>query len=70
MRRPVAGFELCLAAILCAAWPQHACADGGTLRMVQETGGYRITVYTAPAVIRVGPIDISVLVQEAETGNL
>ena len=70
MRHPVKHLGLCLAAILCAVGPDRARGDGGTLRMVQETNGYRITIYTAPAVIRVGPIDVSVLVQDAETGNL
>ena len=59
-----------MAALIFAAWPQLARADGGTLRIAQETQGYRITVFTTPAVIRVGPIDASVLVQDTETGNL
>jgi hypothetical protein len=69
MNRRTTYIGLTLAAWICAAWPQHAWADGGTLRIAQETQGYRITVFTAPAVIRVGPIDTSVLVQDAETGE-
>jgi hypothetical protein len=34
-----------------------------------ETSGYRISVFTSPTPIRVGPLDTSVFVQDAETGN-
>jgi hypothetical protein len=45
-------------------------ADGGTVRLSEEQGRYRITVFTSPTVLRAGPVDISVLVQEAVTGEL
>ena len=45
-------------------------ADGGTIRMSEKKGGYLITVFTAPAPFRAGPVDISVLVQDALTGEL
>jgi hypothetical protein len=45
-------------------------ADGGTVRMSEKKGGYLITVFTAPAPFRAGPVDISVLVQDALTGEL
>jgi hypothetical protein len=38
--------------------------------MSEKRGGYRITVFTAPAPFRAGPVDISVLVQDALTGEL
>ena len=44
-------------------------ADGGTIRLSQQQGGYRITVFTAPTPFRAGPVDISVLVQDAATGT-
>ena len=47
-----------------------AAADGGTLRLSEQKGNYRITVFTAPTVLRAGPVDISVLVQEVATGEL
>jgi hypothetical protein len=34
-----------------------------------EAVGYRITVFTAPTPLRAGPVDISVLVQDAMTGK-
>jgi hypothetical protein len=50
--------------------PSLAAADGGTLRLSEQKGNYRITVFTAPTVLRAGPVDISVLVQEVATGEL
>jgi len=44
-------------------------ADGGTVRLSEQNGKYRITVFTAPTVLRAGPVDISVLVQQADTGE-
>jgi hypothetical protein len=43
-------------------------ADGGTVRLLERVGGYQITVFTAPQPFRAGPVDISVLVQDAATG--
>src|SRR5437879_11814676 len=45
-------------------------ADGGTMRISAKKGGFLITVFTAPAPFRAGPVDISVLVQDALTGDL
>jgi hypothetical protein len=42
-------------------------ADGGTVRLSEQNGNYRITVFTAPTPLRAGPMDISVLVQDAST---
>jgi hypothetical protein len=44
-------------------------ADGGLLRLRQKVGGYQIAVFTSPTPIRVGAVDISVFVQNAETGE-
>jgi hypothetical protein len=49
--------------------PCQARADGGTVRLSEQQGKYRITVFTAPTVLRAGPVDISVLVQDADTGE-
>jgi hypothetical protein len=45
-------------------------ADGGVVRLSEKSHGWRITVFTAPTPFRAGPVDISVLVQDAETGEL
>jgi hypothetical protein len=46
-----------------------AAADGGTMRLSEQKGDYRITVFTAPALVRAGPVDVSVLVQDALSGE-
>ena len=46
-----------------------AFADGGSMRLSEEKGGYRITVFTAPTPFRAGAVDISTLVQDASTGD-
>lgn len=50
-------------------FPSLAGADGGTLRFSEEKDGYRIAVFTTPTPLRAGPVDISVLVQNAATGE-
>jgi hypothetical protein len=40
-------------------------ADGGTVRLSERRGDYRITVFTSPTPLRAGPVDVSVLVQDA-----
>jgi hypothetical protein len=50
--------------------PSLVWADGGTIRLSEQRGEYRITVFTTPALVRAGPVDISVLVQDAATGEL
>ncbi|HTU90219.1 MAG TPA: FixH family protein [Gemmataceae bacterium] len=44
-------------------------ADGGTVRLSQRKGDYRITVFTSPTPLRAGPVDISVFVQDLATGE-
>src|SRR5438445_9925471 len=44
-------------------------ADGGTVRLSEKQGNYRLTVFTAPTPLRAGPVDVSVLVQDATTGE-
>jgi hypothetical protein len=47
----------------------QARADGGLLRLRQKVAGYEITVFTSPTPVRVGTVDVSVLVQKAATGE-
>ena len=44
-------------------------ADGGAVRLAQRAGGYQIAVFTSPTPFRAGPVDVSVLVQDAATGE-
>jgi hypothetical protein len=39
------------------------------VRLRERAGGYQITVFTSPTPIRAGPVDVSVLVQDAETAE-
>ncbi len=41
-------------------------ADGGTIRIQQDAGSFRITVFSAPEPLRVGAADFSVLVQRID----
>src|SRR5438876_5104214 len=50
-------------------WSAPAFGDGGTMRISEKKGGFQITVFTSPALFRAGPVDISVLVQDALTGE-
>ena len=55
--------------LLLGTWCAPAIADGGSMRLSGKKGGYQITVFTAPTPFRAGPVDISVLVQDASTGD-
>ncbi len=50
-------------------FPSLAWADGGAIRLSERQGNYRLTVLTAPTPLRAGPVDVSVLVQDAATGE-
>jgi hypothetical protein len=47
----------------------NARADGGTIRLHERVGTYQITVFTSPTPFRAGVVDISVLVQDANTAE-
>lgn len=51
--------------LLCAA---AGTADGGRVRLRQDAGPFAITVFTAPEPLAAGPADISVLVQDRQSG--
>jgi hypothetical protein len=58
------GLALAIVAGPCCA---HAVADGGQVRVSERHGDYQLTVFTSPNPLRAGPVDISVLVQHADT---
>jgi hypothetical protein len=39
------------------------------VRLSQRIGGYELVVFTSPTPLRAGPVDVSVLVQDAATGE-
>src|SRR5262249_35760515 len=45
-------------------------ADGGVPRLSERAAGYRVSVFTSPMPFRAGPVDVSVLVQDADSGEL
>jgi hypothetical protein len=59
--------------LLASSWILHPSsflrADGGTVRISEKRGDFLVTVFTAPAPFRAGPVDVSVLVQDASTGE-
>ena len=57
--------RLLLLAALVVAWPVAARADGGVVRLNERAGPFVVTVFTAPSPVSVGPVDVSVMVQEA-----
>jgi hypothetical protein len=40
-------------------------ADGGTVRLSERQGAYQVTVFTQPTPCRAGPVDVTVLLQDA-----
>jgi hypothetical protein len=44
-------------------------ADAGAVRASQRQGSLQIAVFTDPTPLRAGPVDVSVLVQDAGTGD-
>jgi hypothetical protein len=54
-----------LGASACSA----ARGDGGTVRMSGRVGSHEVTVFTSPTPVRVGPVDISVLIQDSASGE-
>lgn len=59
-----------LSVAILSSFASIAWSDGGAVRFSGTKGSYRITVFTAPAPLRAGFADVSVLVQDAKTGEL
>lgn len=57
------------ASLLTVCACNSACADGGRVQVSQKQGPYQITLFTEPTPFRAGPVDVSVLVQDADTGR-
>ena len=64
--KPALGLLLGLA-LLASVRP--ALADGGAVLSQQTSGPYRITLFGSPAPLRAGPADLSVMIQDAKTGE-
>jgi hypothetical protein len=58
-----------LTALLLAACCPLARADGGSVRLVERHGDIQVSVFTSPNPLRAGPVDVSVLLQDAASGQ-
>jgi len=47
--------------------PALTVADGGRVRAMQQDGGLAISIFSSPPILTAGEIDISVLVQDAQS---
>lgn len=63
------GFLL-IAIVLSLLSISHALADGGAVQFSQRAGDLNITVMTDPTPLRVGAIDLSILTQNARSGEI
>src|SRR6266567_101513 len=61
---------LLLSSLLILHSPSFVLGDGGTVRLSAKQGNYQIAVLTSPTPLRAGLVDISVLVQNADTHEL
>jgi hypothetical protein len=71
--RPIgrrAGELLLTIGIILGGLPFAAFADGGTLRLSETKGPYRVSVLTSPNPFRAGPVDVSVIVADAATDEV
>ena len=59
--------KLLLSLLLFFATVGGVFADGGTVQVSREEGPFRVTIFTTSAVVRAGPEDVSVLVQDRGT---
>ena len=55
--------RLLVLAVAAASAPR-VFADGGAVQFRQETGPFLVTLFAAPAPLRAGPVDLSVMVQD------
>src|ERR1700676_3596947 len=64
-----------IAIALFAAWiflgvtNSAALGDGGAMRFSERRSDRIVTVFTSPTPLRAGPVDVSVLVQDADSGK-
>lgn len=63
-------FEFLALVTLLVGATTDARADGGQVRNSEKAGDFQVTVFTSPQPLRAGPVDVSVLVQDVETGDV
>jgi len=60
---------LAVSLLIAGVWRTAAWADGGQVRAVERHADLQVSVFTSPNPLRAGPVDVSVLVQDATTGE-
>ena len=64
-----------IAIAVAAAWivagyaTSVARADGGAVRFSERRGDHLVSVFTSPTPLRAGPVDVSVLLQDSDSGK-
>lgn len=53
--------------LIVALLPAGANADGGAVQALEQSGGLQIAVFTSPNPLLAGPVDLSVMVQDAQS---
>jgi len=56
--------------IIFACCCRGALGDGGTVQLSEVRGDIRATVFTSPNPLRAGPVDISVMLQNSNSGTI
>lgn len=71
MKRSSIRFQIWIVtALLTALAPRFARGDGGIIQLREVQGPFSVTVFTSPEAQSGGPVDVSVLIQRRETGEV
>jgi hypothetical protein len=70
MSRKLSVTTVLVAWLLCTVFCASAQADGGAVVASERVGPWQISVLVSPAAICVGPADVSLLVQDAASGQV
>ena len=71
MKRSNIRFHVWMAtALLATLAPRFARGDGGSIRLRQVQGPFSVTVFSSPEALRGELVDVSVLIQRRETGDV
>jgi hypothetical protein len=59
-----------LSCLLLGGWVSTVRGDGGIVRFSGRCGGRLVTVFTNPTPLRAGTVDVSILVQDVDSGKV
>jgi 5-hydroxyisourate hydrolase-like protein (transthyretin family) len=69
VRRKPIFFATAIISVIAAISPTTVKADGGTVRCSERRGDRLVTIFTSPTPLRAGPVDVSVLLLDANKGT-